>query len=170
MNEDTIKMIEEQLRLRTERQALREKEYNLSAKKWRARGTTLAIVALFVICGMAVCFGGMELCKLSGKILNMNTNPQPENNEKMLPFMVLCEFLSKCVKSQPEIIVPGNGLTVVSPPPQGEAVIVKAESKMIPDTWPLVVAVIVNGLIVIVGLGVATLTVKNIANYNNELE
>ena len=113
MNEDTIKMIEEQLRLRNERQALREKEYSLSAKKWRARGTTLAIVALFVICGMAVCYGGWGVHSFSETIAN---------------------------------------------------------KEKIQDTWPLVIAVIMNGLFVLAGLGVAAFTVKNIANYNNELE
>lgn len=180
MNEDTIKAIEEQLRLRNERLALREKEFGLSVKKWRSWGAAFAIVALLGICGMVVYFGGTELGNLSGEISNMSVKRQSENNEgkkpKTTPYTPDGITPGKGIEQQPEnnketsqITLSDNNLVVVSPE-KGKNVIVKAESNMISDKWALVVAVIVNGVLVIVGLGVAAFTVKNIANYNNELE
>ena len=160
MNEDTIKAIEEQLRLRNERLALREKEFGLSAKKWRVRGTAFAIVVLLGICGMAVFFGGTGLGNLSGEINKPQSSASPGENP---------DTVDKQSPVKTSITPPANSLTVVSPE-KGKNVVVKAESNTISDKWPLMVAIIVNGVLVIVGLGVAALTVKNIANYNNELE
>ena len=155
MNENTIKAIEEQLRLKSERLALREKEFGLSAKKWRGWGTALAIVAFLGICGMAVCFGGIGLYKLSGEVANMSVKRQPENNES---------------EKQKSLTTLSNNSLVVVFPKKGENVIVKTESNMISDRWALVTAIIVHGVLVISGLAVAAFTVKKIANYNNELE
>jgi len=157
MNEHTIKAVEGQLRLRNERLALREKEFGLWAKKWRV----IAIVVLLLICGTVVFFGGMGLCKLSKDILSMkncdNDNPSQESKKDD-------------TQKTTTYMVPSNSLAVVTPPAKGDAVILKPESKMVSDKWLLVVYVIVNGMLVLAGLGVAAITVKNIANYNNELE
>ena len=199
MNENTIKVIEEQLRLRSERLTLSEKEFRLEEKKRRGRGITLAVVALFVICGMAVFFGGCGLWNLSGKIVNVEKydgDPTPKENgdatraegathmetgncltSGSITNMDKCKSSTKpkengdtaCLETTTNTMLINN-LAVVSPPAKGEVGIVKAENKMTPDRWPLVVAILMYGLLVLAGLGVAAFTVKHIANYHNELE
>ena len=157
MNEKTIKAIEEQLRLRNERLTLRTKEFGLSAKKWRRWGIAFAVGLLLVICGMTVFFGGVGLWKLSGKILSMENRNIKENEKTDTPQIT-------------PPTVPVNILAVVSSLTKCDAGTVKAESKTTPDTCPLVVAVIMYGLFVLAGLGVATFTVNHIAKFNNEVE
>ena len=170
MNEKTIKAVEEQLRLRNERLALREKEFRLSAKYWRGRGIALAVVTLFVICGMAVFFGGIGLWKLSGTILSMEKRNIEENIKSEAQNTPPKEDGDAMRPEATPLTVPVNGLAVISHPTNGGATIVTAENKTTPDRWPLVVTVMMYGLLVLAGLGVAAFTVKHIANYHNELE
>ena len=195
MNEHTIKAIEEQLRLRSERLALNEKEFRLEEKKRQAQVTTCVIKLLLVICLITVCIGGCGLWDLSGKIVSMEkcnieenkksdaqktTQPTVPNNY-LTPYSIVSREKCKgdttpkenedaaCLEAM-SLTVPVNGLALLSSPQKGNAVIVQAENKMISDRWPLVVAVMMYGLLVLAGLGVAAFTVKHIANHHNELE
>ena len=160
MNTETIKTIEEQFRLGNERLAFQEKKHALIERNCRTYGGILAIVALFVICGMAVYFGGTGMSTLStlyGDILTMNEcglNPSQK-----------CE--STVSQNATTLMVPENSLTVVPSSSENGPVILKAEGNMVSDRWPLLIAMILNGTLVFAGLGVAAYTVKNIAN-NNE--
>lgn len=179
MNEEEKRAIETQLALQERRLALRERQHNLSAKEWRKWGALVGGVVVFLLCFVVVGIGGCDFnfCDKATKdkawCWSSYTNQCDDSAAQGMTNIVVASVAKTANKTNDVVHVtiplPDNSLGVIMPNSQTTVVLQSAlPKKACPCHAFPIAALILKGLFIFVGLGVAAFTVRAIANRNDD--
>jgi len=165
MTDDEKRVIETQLALKEKALALKERQHDLEAKKFRLLGATIGTIVLLTLCFLAVFFGGIGIMfmNVDTYIAKQNTDTksspaQIENGAPKKPHSPTSAS-SGCV---PIINAPVYNNNTIGSSQSG------VTEKEFSPYLPITVLMILKGLLVFAGLGIAAYTVRIIAHTNND--
>lgn len=150
MNEIEKAAIEEELALRDKFLAFKRKRQEFNRETWRRTGISMGVGFILLLCGAVILFGGWEIYHITNENVE---NEKPR--ECMNTNFTLIPLGTKGNKSGGKFsLVATNGPLSVIDFPQ-KSIILKPELKSCPHSWVPNVALIMNGIFILTGLGVA---------------
>ena len=167
MHEEEQKAIEEIVALREKRLALDEKRHALRMKQLHPWGVGLCAVAVFALCGMSVLigageFGSRKFGDFNSIIAASKCYPKDKAHTATQTVSNAVSVATGNVSSATNSALPTTTSAVIT------TTLTPDSDRGCPHTWLPVIALILKGLFVLVGLGVAAFTAKTLVSRTDD--
>lgn len=150
MNEIEKATIEAELALREQFLASKKKQQELNRETWRRTGTSMGVGFIFLLCAAAILFGGWEIYHVTNEYVGIG-----KCRECMDSNLTINILGTKDGKSDGKFsLMTANSPLLVMQSPE-KPIIPKEELKSCPHSWFPNIALIMNGIFILAGLGVA---------------
>jgi len=175
MDDEAKRDIETQLALKEKKLALEERLHGLSAKKRRKQGAIVGSIVVFLLCLLAVCFGGRGIggCGGDTSLLKWCVTNQcaraDSSSTQTNSIVAMSKANDEGEYSSKTMALPNNSYGIVTPNDSTTVALHNGTSeKECPHTYLPIALLTLYGLFVFAGLGVAAYTVRIIAKRDDD--